>query len=203
MSAQAATRALVALLGAGCSVEQTLVEPDPGLERMVDQPRYAPFGASAFFRDGRAMRAPPAGTVPVERRLVAAPVALGTENGRPVERVPRPVTRALLERGRERFDLVCATCHGVLGNGESPVARAMQLRRPPSLHASRLRDAPPGAIYRVVTEGYGLMPSFRDRLDVDERWAVVAYVRALQLSQFAPVASLPVDVRAALAREAP
>jgi mono/diheme cytochrome c family protein len=192
-----------ALCALSCSRSVTLVEPELSLERMLDQPRLDPFEESHLFADGRAMRTPPAGTVPRERVLGPAALIEGKEGGRYVDRIPVPVTRALLEHGRERFETFCAACHGVLGDGRSPVAEAMTLRRPPSLHEPRLRAAPSGELFAVASHGYGLMPSYAPYLPVASRWAVVAYVRALQLSQAAPVASLPDDLRRALSAVAP
>lgn len=201
MSARRAS--IAACVALGCSTEMTLIEPEPGLERMMEQPRYNAYAPSPLFGDGRAMRPPPAGTVPRERLVGSTVFTRGTEDGREVDRIPIPLTRALLETGRERFETVCATCHGVLGDGVSPVAENMQLRPPRSLHDAEVRDATPGRIFRVASEGYGLMPSYAAWLTVEERWAVVAYVRALELSRAARVDALPADVRDELAREAP
>jgi len=166
------------------------------LERMLDQHKAEPFEASPFFADGQAMRAPPAGTVPTTR--LTGPVELRSgrnASGEYVSTLPVPLDAALLERGQDRFRIFCRTCHGALGDGQSPVAENMKLRRPPSLHEPRIRDFPPGRIFRVVTDGYGLMPSHADALDVRDRWAVVAFVRALQLSQSVPLAELPQTLR--------
>lgn len=124
-----------------------------------------------------------------------------TGPGRLAERIPIPVTPELLRVGRERFDIHCAACHGALGDGASPVARKMQLRPPPSLHLARIRAFSPGRLFQVVQYGYGLMPSYAGVLSLRERWAVVAYVQALQLSQYARVAELPGGVRAEVERE--
>ncbi len=91
--------------------------------------------------------------------------------------------------------MYCAACHGLAGDGDSPVARNMALRKPPSLHEPRIRALPAGRLYAVVRDGYGLMPSYAEELSVGERWAVVAYVRALQLSQGARLAELPPELR--------
>lgn len=164
-------------------------------ERMIEQERYDAYEPSTEFPDGKVMRTPPEGTVPRERALEPAAVATGLEAGRPVERIPLPVTETLLARGQERFGIFCAVCHGAAGLGRSAVGRAMTLAPPPPLHGPRLREASDGHLFRVVTEGYGLMPSYARQLDARERWAVVAYVRALQLSQGADLDLLPGDVR--------
>ncbi len=108
---------------------------------------------------------------------------------------PIPVSRKLLELGRKRFDITCATCHGPLGDGNSIVATQMALRPPPSLIKAQYVQKPAGYIYEVVTKGFGLMASYASELTVEERWAVVAYLRALQLAQNTPAAALPPDVR--------
>ena len=120
------------------------------------------------------------GTIPRERDLAEAQPEL---------------TPALLALGRARFDVVCAPCHGIAGDGDSVVAGKMELRPPPSLHEPRIRELDAATIYRVVSEGYGLMPRLSTHLAPRERWAVVAYVRALQLSQSLPLADAPEPTR--------
>jgi hypothetical protein len=146
------------------------------------------------------MRRPSAGTIPVERNVGDTKVALGIENGSYVDRIPMDVDRALLEWGRARYEVVCGACHGITGDGESVVADNMDLRRPPSLHEARIRAFPVGRLYHVVRVGYGLMPSYEFMLSEKERWAVVGYVRALQLSRNVRASTLPPEVRAELDR---
>lgn len=181
-----------------CACEGVLPEPD--LERMSEQPKYLPYAPCRWFPDGRAMRPPPAGTIPHDgptfSTAVATGRAAGVTAGRDLDRVPIPVDRELLERGRARFDIHCAACHGPRGDGRSPVALAMDLRRPPSLIDPPLSDLPPGRLFRVAGEGYGLMPGYAGQLDVVERWAIVAYLGALSLSQSAPLDRLPPAERA-------
>ena len=160
-------------------------------ERMIEQPRYDAYAASPFFADGMAMRTPPVGTVPY--RAVGTRAPLPTTP--PGDTIPLAVDAALLASGRERFDIVCAPCHGLDGSARTPVAASMTLRPPPSLHEPRLRALGPGALHRIVAEGYGLMPSYAPLLDVRARWAVVAYVQALQRSQNALLAELPPELR--------
>lgn len=160
-------------------------------ERMIEQPRYQPNGESRFFADRRAMRLPPMGTLPHDAAPAAGGVRTGTIAGEPVERVPLAMTAALLRVGQERFDIYCAVCHGLMGDGDSVVGRKMSLRPPPPLHSPALRALPDGRIFQIITDGYGLMPSYAAELPIPERWAVVAYLRALQLSQFAELDSLP------------
>ena len=192
--------AILTLLLAGCDGKQAFKEPEWTLSRMLRQPRLDPFDESPFFDDGRAMRPVVPGTV--ARDAVIGPLLLteGATDAGPATVFPLPVTRELVELGRKRFDVVCAPCHGFLGDGQSVVASKMQLRKPPSLHEPRLRALTPGDLYRVVHDGYGLMPSYDELLGVRERWAVVAYVRALQRSQYVPLASLPAAARAELER---
>ncbi|HTV19136.1 MAG TPA: cytochrome c [Polyangiaceae bacterium] len=179
----AVAAALAALLGSGCDVD---------FERMLDQPKAEPFEKSAFFDNGLSMRAPPAGTVPVTRVMGPSELVSGrTAAGEYTTHIPVPLDAALLDRGEDRFRIFCRTCHGTLGDGRSAVAENMKLRKPPSLHEPRLRSYAPGRLYRVVTEGYGLMPSYAESLSIADRWAVVAFVRALQLSQNVPLAELP------------
>lgn len=179
----------LALLVAGCE----WVNP------MMQQPKVKPYRKSVFYPDQIAMRAPPAGTRPAGAPVEPAAVSGRNPDGTPVARIPVPVTPELIETGRKRFDVFCAACHGVLGDGQGPVARNMSIRPPPSLLGSTQR--PDGFFYTAITDGYGYMPSYRPWLGDEERWAVVAYVRALQLSQATRIEQAPPDVRARLEKE--
>jgi mono/diheme cytochrome c family protein len=196
--------ALLTLLLAGCHADGKGVWFD--FERMIDQPRYQPYGESAYFGDGRAMRLPPEGTVAHDAVVGRPEVTTGTRDGVPVARIPVPVTLPMLRLGRARFGTFCAPCHGLAGDGESVVGSKMELRRPPPFHTPVMRALPDGRYFQVVTEGYGLMPSYAAELTPMERWAVVAYIRALQLSQNVRVDSLPpsagAEIRAELRRAA-
>jgi mono/diheme cytochrome c family protein len=173
----------------------------PRLDPMQRQAKYKAYQASEYYDDGLAMRHPPAGTVPFRSLLTPAVETGRGDDGKLLAVSPIPVDAALLARGREKFDVSCAVCHGLLGDGDSQVALNMSLRRPPSLHL--YRDRPDGYLYQVIREGFGLMPSYAGSLSVHDRWAVVAYVRALQLSQHAPVDALGPELRERLDREAP
>jgi mono/diheme cytochrome c family protein len=186
-----------------CDGKENLHEPEWTLSRMLDQPRYEPYGQSAFFDDGRAMRKPVDSTIAREAVLGAPALVDGMEDGRYVDDFPVAVTGTLLEEGRAAFEVICSTCHGVLGDGNSPVAAKMQLRKPPSLLTPDITSFPPGRVYRIVTVGYGLMPACDYQLTIEERWAVVAYLKALQRSQTARVADLPPDVQKELGERAP
>jgi Cytochrome C oxidase, cbb3-type, subunit III len=184
-------------LAAACLVVLGCGEGGTGLdfERMIDQPRYEPYEPSRVFPSGGVMQPPPEGTVP-RSRVVGEPLLTeGMAGGAYAREVPMPVTRRLLERGRGRFDAFCAPCHGVLGDGDSVVAASMALRRPPSLHLPHVRAHPPGRLYQTITRGVGLMPAYGAELSLADRWAVVAYVRALQLSQHATLGRLPDPLR--------
>jgi mono/diheme cytochrome c family protein len=147
----------------------------PDWSRMITQEKVLPFGETP-------MRQPPRGAV--ARNWQAPPAAdLAT--------IPVPITRDLLERGRERFAITCAACHGELGDGDSPVAHAMERRRPPAFTDPKLVALTPGKLYTVVTDGYGLMPSYAGLLDQHDRWAVIAFVRTLQLAGGARLAGEP------------
>ena len=164
---------LVALTG--CDV------PSEFLQRMEVQAKYEYYEASDFWADGRAMRVPLAGTVPRERPVGNPGIGTGRANGQLVGNIPVEVDRPLLALGQKKYNIVCSQCHGVLGDGNSIVAENMSLRLPPSL--LELQDKPAGHFYAAINEGYGVMPSFSGELDVRERWAVVAYVRALQAAR--------------------
>jgi mono/diheme cytochrome c family protein len=164
---------LVALQG--CDV------PSEFLQRMEVQAKYEYYEASDFWADGRAMRTPPAGTVPRERPVGNPGISTGRANGTMVSNIPVEVDKKLLTLGQKKYNIVCSQCHGVLGDGNSIVAENMALRLPPSL--LELQGKPAGHFYAAINEGYGVMPSFSGELDVHERWAVVAYVRALQAAR--------------------
>jgi mono/diheme cytochrome c family protein len=189
----------VALGASGCDESEVWHLPHVSEERMIDPHHARAYDPAAFPAGGQAMRPPPDGAV--ARGVNEAAFFAG---GRYVDRFPVPVTAELLDLGQARFDVTCAACHGVLGDGESIVASKMQLRKPPSLHEPRIVALPVGRIYEIVRDGYGLMGAYAPQVATpEERWGVVAYVRALQLSQGAVVRDLPDDTRAKLAREAP
>jgi mono/diheme cytochrome c family protein len=186
-----------------CRAENTLHRLDFSWNRMQIQPRYDAYRSSEFFADRSAMRMPPEGT----RAYAASPalddaIADGTVAGRDVPTIPLPVTHELLQRGQAEFQIICAACHGLAGDGDSVPARFMA-RRPPSLAEASVRELPDGQLYKILRDGHGLMPGYASHLNVEERWAVVAYVRALDRSRHAVVARLPKDIASALRRSAP
>jgi mono/diheme cytochrome c family protein len=183
---------LAALAAAGCEG----VLPEPDFERMQHQRGYRPFERSVQFEDGRVMRPPPLGTIPRGQILGQPGLTRGVlRSGAYATEIPIALTRAVLGRGRDRFDIYCAPCHGVRGDGDSMVASNMSLRRPPSLIDDPVTSFPPGRVFQVVSVGYGLMPAYEVHLSISDRWAVVAYLRALQRSQRVQLWDLPPDQR--------
>ena len=149
---------------------------------MHDQPRLKPFGKSTFFADHRAMRPLVPNTVARGRLNEDAHLFLGKVDGKDAETFPMPITKEILARGRERFGIYCINCHGMLGDGNGMIV-SRGLKRPPSYHIERLQKSPPGYFFDVITNGFGAMYDQADRINPKDRWAIVAYVRALQLSQ--------------------
>lgn len=161
---------------------------------MHDQPRYEPLEANPFFADQRASRPQVLGTVARGQLREDEHFYTGTINGEPVETFPFAVTREVIDRGRQRFEIFCTPCHGRLGNGQGMVTQR-GFRHPPTYHSEQLREAPVGHFFDVITNGFGAMYSFNDRIPPEDRWAIVAYIRTLQLSQAARVDELPPAVR--------
>ncbi len=161
---------------------------------MHDQPKYKSLRASNLFKDSRSARPLVEGTV--SRGQLRDDELLYTgRNGEELTQVfPFPVTRALLARGRERYDIFCTPCHSHLGDGNGMVIQR-GFRRPPSFHIDRLRDAPAGHYFDVITNGFGAMASYSSRISAADRWAIIAYVRALQLSQNATPDDAPAGER--------
>ncbi len=166
-------------------------------ERMRQQPRFDPYEPSPYFANGTIMQHPPEGAVARDRVLGPEELVEGRSAGELVAQVPLPLDAALLTRGRDRYEIFCAPCHGVVGDGETKVSEDMRLRPPPALIDEPVSEYPPGRIYQAIVEGYGVMRSYRYELEVRDRWAVVAYVQALQMSQNARLTALPNEVRAA------
>jgi mono/diheme cytochrome c family protein len=163
-------------------------------QQMGNQPRYDPLEASTFFSDGQSARQPVVDTVARGRLRDDTLLLTGMENGQPATRFPFPVTRQVLDRGRDRFEIYCAPCHGRTGYGDGMVVQRGFIP-PPSFHTDALRSVPPGHIFDVATNGLGAMPSYADQVPVRDRWAIAAYIKALQLSQHADASSLPADLR--------
>jgi len=164
---------------------------------MHDTPRYEAYESSAFFADGKAARPTPTGTVARGWLREDETLYTGRANGELVAEFPFPVSQADLQRGRDRYDIYCTPCHGALGDGQGMVVQR-GLRRAASYHQDRLRDEKVGYFYDVVTNGFGAMQGYAEQIPVRDRWLIVAYVRALQLSQHATMAEVPADRQGAL-----
>ena len=179
--------ALVSLL-AGCRQD------------MHNQPKYTPLRSSEFFPDGRSARQPVAGTVARGQLREDVVFYTGKSGDQFAGQVPFPVTRPVLERGQERYNIYCAPCHARTGNGFGVVVQR-GYRRPVSFHDPRLRGAPPGYYFDVMTRGFGAMSDYAAQIPPRDRWAIAAYVRALQLSQHATLEDLPPVQREQLMKE--
>ena len=169
-------------------------------QEMYDQPKYKPLAKGDLFADGRASRPLVEGTVArgtLDAAAAPIPPAGAPSSAEFVTTLPTPLTRELVSRGRERFEIFCSPCHDRTGSGRGMVVRR-GYRQPPSLHIERLRDAPIGHFYDVETRGLGAMPDYAQQIPPADRWAIAAYIRALQLSQRAALADVPGQERAKL-----
>ena len=200
---------------------------EKAMQDMYNQPKYKPLGTSALWPDGRASRPAVANTLAYSGgatagtssgRLGTLPLPIDAAPTYPVDdrgRVkanlmpgsprpllasnPLPIDRTTLDRGHQRFDIYCSPCHSVAGDGDGMIVRR-GFPRPPSYHTDRLRKAPDAHFYSVITNGYGMMYSYADRVAPADRWAIIAYIRALQLSQDARIDDVPPERRAELAK---
>jgi len=163
------------------------------------QPKYLPYEPTNFFSDGRSERQPVAGTVARGQLHLDDLLYTGMENGVESNTFPFPITRADLDRGRERFNIYCTPCHDYTGSGNGMIVQR-GFPHPPSYHIDRLRQAPVGHFFGVMTNGFGRMYSYADRVDVADRWRIAAYIRVLQLSRNATVQDVPEADRAELDR---
>ena len=154
------------------------------------QPYYRPLAKSDFFADGRSARNPVDGTVARGDLREDSYLYTGKIGGNPGEYMPFPVTPDVLTRGQDRFNVYCTPCHGRVGDGNGFIP-SRGLKRPPSYHIDRLRKAPVGYFFDVMTNGFGVMPDYSAQIAPRDRWAIVAYVRALQLSQNATSTDVP------------
>lgn len=161
---------------------------------MQDQPKYKPLGASRFFADGRDARPIPAGTIARDELNNNDSFHTGEKNFDFLDTIPLKVDSALLHRGQERYNIYCSPCHARTGDGNGMVAQR-GVKIPADFHTDRLRSVPPGYIYQVIKNGYGAMGDYGDQIPVNDRWAIVAYVKALQLSRDATLSDVPVDQR--------
>ena len=168
---------------------------------MHDAPRYEPLEASGFFANGGSARTLVANTVP--RGFLREDELLNTGKvaGQLANVFPMPVTAEVMTRGQERFNVFCSPCHGRTGAGNGMIVQR-GFRQPPSYHEQRLRDAAAGYFFDVMTNGFGAMQDYSSQVPVTDRWAIAAYIRALQLSQGATVTDVPADRRSDLDRPA-
>jgi mono/diheme cytochrome c family protein len=157
---------------------------------MHDQPKLEPYERCAFFDDGRGVRPLVPGTVARGRLAEDEHLERGTVDGAPAAAFPFAIARPDLERGRELYGIHCTPCHGAAGDGDGLVVQR-GMPAPPSLHEGRLREAPPGYFFDVITRGFGAMFDFADRIEPADRWRITAYVRALQLAAYAELADVP------------
>jgi mono/diheme cytochrome c family protein len=167
---------------------------------MYDQPRQDPLDRSEFFDDHRSARPQPTGTIAYRTPEPDPALQTGRLGEQFIDEIPITVNLTTLRRGQERFNIYCSVCHGKTGAGDGMVVER-GYKKPPTYHSDRLRGLPVGHFFEVMTQGYGMMPSMASQVGVDDRWAIAAYIRALQLSQFANVNELPAATRAQLERE--
>ncbi len=161
---------------------------------MHDQPRFEPLEKNSFFRDNRASRPVVAGTVARGQLRIDEHFYEGKKSGELVNSFPYPITEKVLQRGRERFDIFCSPCHDKTGSGHGMIVER-GFRPPPSFHIDRLREMPVGHFYDVITNGLGAMYSYSERIPPKDRWAIVAYIRVLQLSHNMMIEETPEDIR--------
>jgi mono/diheme cytochrome c family protein len=165
---------------------------------MHDQPKFIPLRPSGFFADGRSERPLIEGTVP--RGHLNDDTAFYTgkgPDGKPLDTFPFAVTADVVERGQDRYNVYCAPCHDRTGSGNGMIVKR-GYRKPPSYHIDRLRQVPNGYLYDVIARGFGAMPDYAAQIPPRDRWAIVAYIRALQLSQHAALSDAPAEARSQL-----
>ena len=161
---------------------------------MEEQPRCDPLEFTPFFEDGRCSRHLPPDTVAQGQLRTDEHFYAGTSEGELATTFPFTVTMAVLERGQERFNIFCSPCHDRVGTGQGMIVQR-GFTSPPSFHSERLRQAPEGHFYDVISNGFGVMPDYAEQVPPADRWAIVAYIRALQLSQYAALEELPAGLR--------
>ena len=168
---------------------------------MHDAPSYDPLQATNFFANGAASRPLVPNTVARGQLRADEHLYTGKINGQVATEFPMPVTKAVLDRGQERFNVYCSPCHGRTGEGNGMIVQR-GFRQPPSYHDERLRNAPVGYFFDVMTNGFGAMQDYSAQVTVPDRWAIAAYIRVLQVSRSATVNDVPADRRGDLDRPA-
>ena len=188
---------IAVVIGSGCRGTRSDEAPVHLNLNMDFQERYDPQEANPFFADNRSMRQPVPGTIARGTLREDEEFYEGrTEAGSYIEDIPVPTTRELLVRGQERYNIFCTPCHGSAGDGEGIITTAYAFTPAPTFHSERLRDVQDGYIFDVITRGVRTMPSYAHQVPVADRWAIVAYVRALQRSQYASPEDVPPSIRA-------
>jgi mono/diheme cytochrome c family protein len=157
---------------------------------MHDQPKYVPLRQSAFFNDERSARPVVEGTVARGQLHEDELMYTGKVKGEDAALFPMAVDATVMARGQQRFNIYCSPCHGRTGQGDGMIVRR-GYRHPPSLHQDRLRNAPVGHFFDVMTNGFGAMPDYASQIKAEDRWAIIAYIRALQLSEHATLDDVP------------
>ena len=179
-----------ALLVAGCRLD------------MHVQPKYLPYEPTNFFGDGRSERPVVPGTVARGQLRLDELLYTGKEDGKLADKFPFPITRADLDRGRERYNIYCTPCHDYTGQGRGMIVQR-GFPSPPSFHIDRLRTAPAGHFFDVMTNGFGAMYSYAGRVEPEDRWRIAAYIRVLQASRHATVEDVPAGARQSLTQNPP
>jgi len=169
---------------------------------MQEQPRYDPLSSSEFFSDHRSARPMVEGTVARGHLEIDEARYTGKINGDDVDQFPIPIAKEDIERGENRFNIYCSPCHSRLGDGNGMVVMR-GFRQPPSYYSDRLMHAPVGHFFDVITNGFGAMTSYASRIQPDDRWRIVAYIRALQLSESASLSDVPAPQQQNLPVEPP
>ena len=169
-------------------------------QHMADQPKYKPLAESAFFADHRSARPLPMGVVARGFLNEDEHLFAGRVNGQLATTFPFEITSDVLERGRDRYNIFCTPCHDHVGSGNGMAVRRGFRRGPPTFHMDRLREVPIGHFYDVMTNGFGAMNDYAAQIKPRDRWAIAAYIRALQLSQNATAQDLPAEDRQQLER---
>jgi hypothetical protein len=169
---------------------------------MYNQPRYEPLEPSDFFDDGRSARPLVPGTVAYGAERPDDVLFTGRSGDELATELPMELNEVLLKRGEERFDIFCSVCHGRTGDGNGMIVQR-GYRQPPTFHGDRLRGVAVGHFFDVMSSGFGAMPSYALQVSPEDRWAIAAYIRALQLSQYASIDELPEDMRRQIEQSQP
>ena len=176
---------VLALVSAGCRQD------------MHDQPKFKPYAKSDFYSDERSARPLVDGTIARGHLGDDELFETGKVGGKPADVFPLAITGAVLERGRERYNIYCSPCHGQTGQGDGMIVRR-GYRKPPTFHQDRLREAAAGYLFDVTSRGFGAMPDYATQVAAGDRWAIIAYLRVLQRSQHATIADVPGGERSRL-----